>query len=119
MKTYELFAGDELRIAEKIQRRRYQLLVHSCIYYVYDDSVISDVVWSNWAKELQHLQSQYPQIAKEVALHEYFEDWDGSSGAFLPVDLSWVMEKAKTLLRIKNTEKVTEKPKVAVKKKLF
>jgi hypothetical protein len=82
-KPYEIFSGEELKIAEKIQRRRYQMLVHSYIYYELDNNIISDSQWSQWATELAELQSKYPDIANQVIYADDFEDWDGSTGAFL------------------------------------
>lgn len=124
--AYELFSGDELKIAEKIQQRRYQMLIHSCIYYKLDDNYISDQQWNEWAHELAELQNKYPNISKEVTLYEYFEDWNGSSGAFLPIDLPWVEKKAKTLLYGPSNKSGTVKESVqkiktskSVKKKLF
>jgi len=120
MKTYELFTGQELQIAEKIQQRRYQMLVHSCIYYHLNQNSISDKQWDIWARELRDLQNQYPEISKQVTLYEYFKDWDASTGAFLPITESWVIAKAKTLITsrknviIKNTQ-----PKKSGKKRLF
>jgi len=117
MKTYELFTGDELRIAEKILQRRYQLLVHSCIYYHLDQNVVSDTTWNKWSNELVQLQKLYPKIAEQVSLHEYFSDWDGSTGAFLPITQPWVIKIAYQLLDIKN-----EKPEQEIgkkKKRLF
>lgn len=80
---YKIFSGEELKIAEKIQRRRYQMLVHSFIYYEMNENIISDSQWSQWAVELAQLQSKYPNISKQVIYAEDFEGWDGSSGAFL------------------------------------
>lgn len=119
MKTYELFTGDELEIAELIQQRRYQLLIHSCIYYYLDDSIITDRQWDKWAKELLNLQSSYPNISKQVSLYKYFKDWDASTGAFLPITLDWVVAKAMQLSG-KSTVKIISVPKKKVeKKKLF
>ncbi len=114
MKTYELFTGEQLKIAEKIQQRRYQMLIHSCIYYKLSESIVSDYQWSKWAVELKELQEQYPEIAEQVTLHEYFTDWDGSSGAFLPINLDWVIKKATLLL---SSKIIVEKPKKLVNKK--
>lgn len=123
MKTYELFTGDELVIAELIQQRRYQLLVHSCIYYHLNLSSVSDRQWDEWARELRNLQSRYPQISEQVTLYEYFKDWDASTGAFLPITLPWVIQIASRFVSVRPTEvKETKKqsaPKKAVKKKLF
>ena len=82
-RLYEIFSGEELKIAEKIQRRRYQMLVHSYIYYELNENLISDSQWSSWAMELVELQSKYPHIAEKVIYAKDFANWDGSSGAFL------------------------------------
>jgi DNA primase len=82
-KLYEIFSGTELKIAEKIQQRRYQMLVHSYIYYEMNENLVSDSQWSKWAMELADLQKKYPDIASQVKYAEDFADWDGSSGAFL------------------------------------
>lgn len=80
---YEIFDGEALKIAEKIQQRRYQMLVHSFIYYEMNENIISDSQWSKWAMELVELQSKYPDIADKVIYAKDFDNWDGSSGAFL------------------------------------
>lgn len=88
------------KIAELIQRRRRQILVHSVLYYKMDQSIILDWQWSAWAKELQELQTNYPDIASEVWGAEAFEDFDGSSGFDLPLDNPWAKHKAGYLLTI-------------------
>lgn len=42
--------------AALIQRRRYQILVHSLIYYELDIQLVSDYKWAEWALELKKLQ---------------------------------------------------------------
>lgn len=120
--TYDVFEGKDLKIAEKIQQRRLQLIVHSCLYYELNQSVVPDVVWDTWARELVRLQKEYPAIAKEVMYAKEFEGFDGSTGFDLPIRDEWVMLKAKKLLRIRNyAGKKEEKPKKTkqVKTKLF
>ena len=46
-------------IKSLIQRRRLQLLVHSAIYYAYNESIVTDEQWKNWALELERLQADY------------------------------------------------------------
>lgn len=92
--TYNLYTGSELQVAELIQQRRLQLLVHSYIYYKMNHNVISDKKWDEWAKELVKLQKEYPEISENVVYYEAFKDWDASSGAFLPLDDPWVVSKA-------------------------
>lgn len=112
--TYDLFKGEELIIAEKIQQRRLQLLVHSCIYYEMDHNIVSDKKWDEWARELVTLQTQYPDIAKEVMWYDAFKDWDASTGAFLPLKDEWVVRKARQL----TSAPVIAKPKMKPKKSL-
>lgn len=123
MKTYELFTGRDLEIAELIQQRRYQLLIHSCIYYHLNQNIISDKKWDEWAKELKVLQNQYPHISEKVILYEHFKDWDASTGAFLPITEQWVIDKALQFVHPMKKEKVVQEvppvKKKSAKKRLF
>lgn len=99
MKTYDVFTNErDLQIAELIQQRRLQMLVHSCLYYELDTNLISDKTWSDWAKELAQLQVVYPEISSKVIWADAFKDWDGTTGAFLPLRDEWVMQKAHDLI---------------------
>ena len=42
-------------VAALIQRRRYQILVHSLIYYELDMNLVSDAQWVEWGVELVKL----------------------------------------------------------------
>ena len=70
-------------VAERIQQRRLQMIVHSFLYYELDESLVSDSTWSRWGKELQRLQEEYPEVAKKVRFAELFADWDASTGFHL------------------------------------
>ena len=103
MKLYDIFKGEDLAIAEKIQQRRLQMIIHSCIYYTMNDSIVTDHQWAEWAHELVYLQTRYPEIANRVPLGEYFDkDWDGSTGMDLPITADWVVGIAKKLLEIRD-----------------
>lgn len=91
-------------VKELIQRRRLQVLVHSCIYYILDDSIIDDSTWSRWAAELVELQQKYPEIAETVCWHEAFSGFDGSTGFDLPLEDEWVLNKARYLLKRRKTD---------------
>jgi len=113
VKNYEVFTGEDLIIADKILRDRLRLLVHSKIYYEFDGNMISDKDWDEMAKELVVLQRDYPDISEQVDWYEAFKDWDGSTGAFLPLDDPWVIRKAKQIYyrpvsQIKNLVKTKE-----------
>ena len=86
-------------IQEKIKQRRRQLILHSFIYYVLSDNIISDAKWSKWAQELVELQQKYPKESAEVEYWSLFRDFDGSTGFHLTVDCDpWVEHMAKLLL---------------------
>lgn len=119
MKTYEIFSGKDLEVAELIQQRRYQILVHSCIYYHLNQNIISDKKWDEWARELRDLQKQYPAISKEVPLYEYFQDWDASTGAFLPITLPWVISKARSFISKPVSVQTKQVKTKSTKKRLF
>lgn len=84
---------------ELIIRRRRQILVHSCLYYRMNTSVIEDHLFDRWSKELADLQRQYPDISKKCEWYEAFKDFDGSSGFDLPLDNQWVINKAYRLAK--------------------
>lgn len=90
-------------IAELINRRRRQILVHSIIYYEMNDNLISDSQWSKWAVELAKLQNDYPSIAAECWYAEHFKGFDGSTGYNLPLDDPWGVRKARYLIDLRNT----------------
>ena len=105
IKNYEIFAGRDLEIADRIQRRRYQILVHSCIYYKLHTSIVEDYQWDRWARELVELQRDYPQIARKVVLNDAFADFDGSTGFDLPIEEEWVIRKAEKLIHANRTKR--------------
>ena len=89
-------------IAELLNRRRRQILVHSIIYYKMNDNLISDSTWSAWATELEELQAEYPGIAAKVPFAKEFMDFDHSTGMNLPLNDPWAVNKARQLIALKN-----------------
>lgn len=85
-------------ITEKIQQRRYQMLVHSCIYYQMGDNIIDDHTFDRWAKELAELQETYPEESKQARYYEEFIGFDGSSGFDLPYHYPNIQQIAYSLL---------------------
>jgi hypothetical protein len=121
-KLYNLFSGEELKIAEKIQQRRLQMLVHSYIYYDLNNNIVSDSQWAEWAVELKNLQEQYPEIEQRVPYRQGFEDWDASSGAFLPYRSPDIIANACYLMKIPvvgSLDKPPVKKQQTAKKRLF
>lgn len=86
------------QIKEFINRRRRQILVHSCLYYEMNTNIITDYTYDMWCKELAKLQKEYPDVAKECVYQDAFDDFDGSTGFHLPKD-GWVWGTAQTVLR--------------------
>ena len=124
MKNYEVFSGDDLIVADKILRNRLLLLVHSKIYYDFDGNILSDKDWDAMAKELVVLQKDYPEISKQVDWYDAFKDWDASTGAFLPLNDPWVVNKAMQIYKyIPKNKKLDKTKEPAVKqgivKRLF
>lgn len=91
-------------IKEKIKQRRAQMLVHSRLYYTLDTNLISDDKWQAWANELASLQNQYPDDCNINFFDNDFKNWDGSSGAFLPLNSSYAVENANRLMDQNKTE---------------
>ncbi len=86
-------------LSELIQRRRLQILIHSCIYYEFNQNLVTDNQWGSWALELEQLQNKYPEIAAEVIWAESFKNFDHSTGVNLPTRDPWVVSKASWLLK--------------------
>lgn len=92
------------KIASKIQQRRYQILVHSLIYYELDTNIVSDDKWASWAQELVQLQKDYPDISSKVIFAEAFKNFDGSTGFNLPYNDEQVVNIAYRLLNSEKAE---------------
>jgi len=82
---------------ELIRRRRAQMLIHSCLYYELNESIVSDHQWQAWADELAELQQNHPDKCVIGFYDEEFKDWDGSSGYHLPLRDPWVFGKAQQI----------------------
>lgn len=89
-------------LAEKIRQRRAQMLVHSCIYYELNDSIVSDHLWQAWADELQQLQQENPELIDINFFDQEFRDWTGATGNHLPHRNPWVLQKSQYLLSLRD-----------------
>lgn len=82
-------------VSELIKQRRSQMLIHSYLYYVLDQPIVTDNDWQRWADELVALQHDNPQ---PIGFYDQeFNDWNASTGMHLPQD-DWVRDKAFKLL---------------------
>lgn len=86
-------------IADLIKRRRLQVLIHSCIYYEFNESIADDATWAKLAIELEQLQAAYPDIAMQVEWAAEFNGFNHSTGYNLPLQNKWVICKAIQLMR--------------------
>lgn len=105
-------------VLSELKMLRSQMLVHSCIYYLLNDNMITDHEWTARAKKLAALQRKI--IAKhghcEVDwFDDAFKDWDGSSGFHLPLRDPWVLRKAHQLLDWRNRDADKERLRAAGK----
>lgn len=92
------------KIQSKIRQRRSQMLVHSYIYYVLDDNIVSDDKWQQWANELRDLQNQYPEYCKIKFFDREFSDWNGDTGAMLPFKNEYVIHKSNYIYNLVKNE---------------
>ena len=84
--------------AELIKRRRLQILVHSCMYYELDQSIVEDSVFDDWCKELVELQKDNPGVYSD-RFDDAFKDFTGETGFNLPIRDPWVYSTAEYLLK--------------------
>ena len=102
-------------LKQEVKRLRSQMLVHSCIYYRLDDSLITDHEWMQRAQTLAKLQEVIKAKAGHCSIGWYddaFEDWDGSSGFQLPLADPWVVSKARHLLELREKRDGTKQSNV-------
>jgi hypothetical protein len=91
-----------------ISRRRRQVLVHSILYYRFDDPLIDDATFDLWAQDLVELQRTFPGEAAECPFHETFRDFDGSTGFHLPLYDPRLTATARSLLKARDARQAGE-----------
>ena len=89
-------------VAELLNRRRRQILVHSIIYYKMDDNLISIAPGRHGLRSWKSFRRSTPDIAAKVPYAEEFKDFDHSTGMNLPLDDPWTVNKARQLLAMKD-----------------
>lgn len=69
---------------ELIHRYRRNVLIHSILYYMMDEPVLTDIEFDRRAKLLAQLQKDHPEASARVAYHyEGFKDFTGETGFHL------------------------------------
>jgi hypothetical protein len=80
------FAEDvqlDFPIEDQINRARRNVLVHSIIYYVYNENIISDYEYDQWGKRLIYLQSRFPLESENTPfLLDIFREFSGTTSGF-------------------------------------
>ena len=71
------------RVLAKINRLERQLLVNSCIYYLYNKNLIDDSHYDNWSFNLNEMIHENPDEFKKSEFYKDFTDFDPSSGYYL------------------------------------
>lgn len=97
----KVILSDEELLIQKINQRRRQILVHSCLYYQLNDNLISDFQYDKFARELAKLQIENKDILSKCVYNEYFKDFglDGCySGFNLPHSRPEIVRAAERLL---------------------
>ena len=102
MKKKKLLKADTVNpeIKQRIKQLRSVMLIHSCLYYELNDSVMSDNEWQRLADELTELQTKYPDECAMNFYDQWFENWDGSTGYHLPLRDPWVYGKAQYMSKL-------------------
>lgn len=72
----------DLEIRSLISRRQRQLLVHSYLYYVLDESIVSDTDYDRWCEELVTLQTQHRDLAQKTPYWNICQSFDASGSGY-------------------------------------
>lgn len=102
--SLEAFMEEEVGnddVADLLKRRRYQVMVHACIYYKLNDNLISDHLYDKWCVELVGLLKKHPGAYSD-RFDRYFKNWGGESGFHFPHGDPWIQEKALRLLEYRD-----------------
>lgn len=88
-----------MNILSKINRRQRQILVHSCLYYQFNENLIQDHVYDAWSKELAELIRDCPREFQNSVYSAAFTDYDGCSGFDLPFSDPRIVGVAESLIK--------------------
>ena len=64
---------------ELINRRERQILVHSCLYYQFNENLIQDHVYDAWSKELAELIQSHKEEFKSNPTSKLYQGFDDCS----------------------------------------
>lgn len=93
-------------ICRRIRKLRAMLLVNACIYYDYNDNLISDDLYDKLSYELADLQKRYPELINKIDFFDSaFSNFEGFTGYNLPYRDPWVRSKTYQLIKYRNPNK--------------
>lgn len=80
--------GDHIPIADRINHLRRLILIHSVIYYKFNESVWADSDYDRFAKLLIKYQEDYPEESEKVPYYlDVFREFTGTTTGFnLPLE---------------------------------
>jgi hypothetical protein len=86
-------------VEERIHHLRRLVLLHSILYYRFDNPIISDGQFDSWARELAKKQKDNPEASERVHYHkEAFRDFEGETGFHLPLEDERTLARATKIL---------------------
>ena len=89
---------------ELMQRRIRQILVHSCIYYRFNNNIVPDHVYDGWGRELIQMIEEHPDWLDQLEWGEAFKDYtETASGFNLPYNDPRIVDRANHLLKIQRS----------------
>ncbi|NFP51796.1 DNA ligase LigA-related protein [Clostridium argentinense] len=89
-----------MEVKKRINHLRRLILIHSCIYYRMNTSVVDDFTFNEWSEELVKLQNENESILSECIYSNAFEDFDGTTGYDLPLDDNWIEARSMYILAL-------------------
>lgn len=90
---------------EHMWRYQQQFLVHSYLYYVLNESLISDHQYDWVCKRLYEMTNEYPMVSKELPYHDICSGLDASgSGYYIQEYPEKIRATALRLLWLKKKE---------------
>lgn len=90
--------GSAISPEEVIKRLRRNMIIHSTLYYYYDDPVISDDMWQSMADDLTEIQGMFPEPIGYY--DELFADWNGSTGMHVALTTPYWISEALYISRL-------------------
>lgn len=91
----------DIPIEDQINHLRRNIMVHSVLYYRYDQNLKNDYDYDRLGQKLIELQAKYPEASERVPyLLDVFRNYAGTTSGFdLPLDDPYAQRTSLWLLR--------------------